>query len=181
MQARHLYKRTDKMHLRGARVSSAHALTCAATPPTTSRRSSPLPFLSLRIQILARAGPHPHSQPRNRTHTKLQSVTMRRITKLGLTLGVLAAASFLAPGKSKRLSPSEAKRLVGVWGGLPSSLLLPSSLYMCALGHAPRPCTHPQAAGGHHLACCPRFVWVCERGPVSLNLPSFPMCRRQDP
>jgi len=87
---------------------------------------------------------------------------MRRITKLGLTLGVLAVASFLAPGKS-RVSLSFSKQSV-VWvvcACLLSSLPLPPCACVCVpVRNALWRRTRPQATRGHFLHAAPRFVCV---------------------
>ncbi len=54
---------------------------------------------------------------------------MRRITKLGLTLGVLAVASFLAPGKSYVYSAQKRSVVCGVC--LHLLCLPPPSMCMC--------------------------------------------------
>lgn len=105
----------------------------------------------------------------NTTTHKPQSVTMRRITKLSFTLGVLAVASFLAPGKSMSLSEAKRRVLVGV---LACSLLLPLPPCVCA----PRTCTSPYNHNQplHIIGHAVFGLSGCERGSVSLNLPFLP-------
>lgn len=97
---------------------------------------------------------------------------MRRITKLGLTLGVLAVASFLAPGKSPCLFLEAKRSAVCACVSAPPSL--PPCVCVCLRAHCTldvyyTPTSSPWASCRMGLpSVC---VCVCAGLSLNLNLP----------